>query len=214
MFFFPFSGCKLRLRCLLWHTESTSCLFQNKILSRVACVPFCRSPTPSACNTKSLHPPPRPLGGSVHWPALPGPGQVRWLSSRCWVRTWLWRRVAEENLLPHCEQRSANVLPLGGDEASSVAVAAAAAAALLSALCVWRWALRRDMRLNLRPHSSHSDHTLLLFFCADKHTHTRCHIKSCQSYRSVDKNNSRLKSSRGHYVLIVSLLCRHEVVRN
>lgn len=92
------------------------------------------------------------------------PVQTRWLAPgpvQCWARMWLWRRVAEENLLPHCEQRSAKAVLLGGDEGDDVSMAA------LSAMWVWRWALRRDIRLNLRPHSSHSDQTLRLFFCTN-----------------------------------------------
>lgn len=34
---------------------------------------------------------------------------------------WLWRRVAEENLLPQSEQRSGEAAPAGGDEGDDVA---------------------------------------------------------------------------------------------
>lgn len=93
------------------------------------------------------------------------PVKTRWPAPsrrvQCWVRMWLWRRVAEENLFPHCEQRSAKALLLGGDDGDDASMAA------FSAMWVWRWALRRDIRLNLRPHSSHSDQTLRLFFCTN-----------------------------------------------
>lgn len=95
-----------------------------------------------------------------HW--LPPSCQAQDLCPGCWVRTWLWSRVAEENLFPQSEQRRAEVEPLGGDDGEEVSAAA------FSAMWVWRWAFRRDIRLNLRPHSSHSDQTLRLFFCTQE----------------------------------------------
>lgn len=32
---------------------------------------------------------------------------------------WLWRRVAEENLLPQSEQRSGEAAPAGGDDVAA-----------------------------------------------------------------------------------------------
>jgi len=53
---------------------------------------------------------------------LPSDDQDRF--SGCWVRMWLWRRVDEENLLPHSEQRSGEALAVGGDEGDDVSAAA------------------------------------------------------------------------------------------
>lgn len=102
--------------------------------------------------------------------------QVQDRLAGCWVRMWLWRRVTEENLFPHSEQRNAEPL-LGGDEGEEVSAAA------LSAACVWRWALRSNTRLNLRPHSSHSDQTLRRFFCT--HTHRNLINQSVDQQKTI-----------------------------
>lgn len=165
-----FSQLDLKLKSLHWQGVNFLSDFRIKVglcaeLSPPVWAPFF---TPSARSSNSI------LRGAMLTSSenpvcrnqclLPGQDSWRTPSSRCCVRTWLWRRVAEENLFPHCEQRSANVVLLGGEEGDGVSVAAAAVAAF-SETWVWRWALRRDIRLNLRPHSSHSDHTLRLFFC-------------------------------------------------
>ena len=52
----------------------------------------------------------------------------------CWVRMWLWRRVAEENLFPHSRQHSAAAAAAaaGGDGGEDVS------ATVFSATWVWR----------------------------------------------------------------------------
>lgn len=106
---------------------------------------------------------------------------------QCWVRMWLWRRVAEENLFPHSEQRSAEALPAGGEEGD------AASAAVFSAAWVWRWAFRRDIRLNLRPHSSHSDQTRRLFFCGQETTNR---AECCWASENTNKSFKAPTDSR------------------
>ena len=63
-------------------------------------------------------------------PVPPGrPGPARRVQDRlpgCWVRMWLWRRVAEENLFPQSEHRNTEAVAPGGDEGDEVSAAAAA----------------------------------------------------------------------------------------
>lgn len=201
-----FSQLNLKLKSLHWQGVNFLSNFRIKVgLCAVVPPVWVLLFTPSAHSSNSI------LRGAmlttsedpVWWNQCLLPGQDSWRtpSSRCCVRTWLWRRVAEENLFPHCEQRSANVLLLGGDEGDGVSAAAAA----FSATWVWRWALRRDIRLNLRPHSSHSDHTLRLFFCTNTGNGNLC------SHTKKDRNIAKFDPVSVVYCMNSLKRCRYKL---